>query len=515
LLDFNSKPLKNNSKYIYSLVLLYFIISIVGILHHELWLDEAHHWLLSRDSETFLDLVKNTRYEGHPILWNILLYGITRFTLNPFWMQFLHILISTSVMFLFLRKAPFSLIFKTLFIFGYFMIFEYNLISRNYILGVLFLFLACSVFKDRDEKFILLSIYLALAANVHLMFCVITFALFLTLQLENFQNKQSFKKTYIIGTFIFGIGLLIAIIQILPPDDSLFLIRITKLPLSEKFVKGFISLFKGLITIPDFRTIHFWNSNLLVNLNKPFAAILGLLVYVIPLLLFFKNRKTLFFVYVALFGTQIFFFTTQLGATRYDGMTYLIIIIALWIENYYSDDTNKLSSFLYSKKLILLKKPIVYSILIIHFTSGVFAYTKDFKDSFTSSKETVDYLKKKKLNGLPIISVGCEATALSPYLEKKVWFLCSGSYQSYCRWNSACKFDVSKNNIIPLITNYLNTTDSAVFISNSFIIKNAKPNVWINANDKIKIRFLKKFDNDIVRNTQYYVFEVIKINAPK
>ena len=462
-----------------------------------------------------MDLIKNTRYEGHPILWNILLYGITRFTLNPFWMQFLHILISTSVVFLFLKKAPFSLTFKTLFIFGYFMIFEYNLISRNYILGVFFLFLACSVFKDRERKIILLSIYLTLAANVHLMFCVIAFAMFLTLQLENFQNKQLFRKKVIIGSFIFGVGLLIAIIQIIPPDDSLFLIRIAKMPLNEKFVKGFVSLFKGLITIPDFRTIHFWNSNLLVNINKPFAGVLGILVYLIPLLLFFKNKKTLFFVYIALFGAQVFFFMTQLGATRYDGMTYLIIIVALWIENYYTDDTNKLSAFLYSKKLALLKKPIIYSILLIHFTSGVFAYAKDYKDSFTSSKETVDYLKKKRLDRLPIISVSCEATALSPYLGKKVWFLCSGSFESFCRWNSASKCAAFQTNIIPLITNFLRTKDSAVFVSSSFKIKNAKPNVWINANDKIKIRFLKKFDNVIIKNMGYYVYEVAKITVPK
>ncbi len=150
--------MKKETTYLILLTAIYFAVSLDGILHHELWLDEAHHYLLARDSNSFIELVKNTRYEGHPILWNTLLYGITRFSLNPFWMQFLHILISTSVVFIFLRKAPFNWIFKTLFIFGYFMIFEYNVISRNYILGVLFLFLACSVFEKRKENFILLTV---------------------------------------------------------------------------------------------------------------------------------------------------------------------------------------------------------------------------------------------------------------------------------------------------------------------------------------------------------------------
>ena len=261
--------MKIETKYLYFLTLLYFTISWIGILHHELWLDEAHHWLLARDSTSIFDLVKNTRYEGHPILWNVLLYAITRFTWNPFSMQVFHILISTSVVFLFLRKAPFSWIFKTLFIFGYFMIFEYNLISRNYILGILFLFLACSVFKERDRKFLLLSFYLAVAANVHLMFSVLSFALFITVVWEQHQQRLLFKKrNYNWGCIIFGFGLFLAIIQIVPPADSTFFNHVNEMAFSEKFTKGFISLFKGLITIPDFTTIHFWNSNLIINWSK-------------------------------------------------------------------------------------------------------------------------------------------------------------------------------------------------------------------------------------------------------
>lgn len=502
--------MKKDKTYLYVLTSLFFVVSFIGILHHELWLDEAHHWLLSRDSETLMHLIKNTRYEGHPILWNILLYIITRFTLNPFWMQFLHILTSTSVVFLFLRKAPFSLIFKTLFIFGYFMIFEYNLISRNYILGILFLFLACSVFKNRDKKFILLSIYLALAANVHLIFCVITFALFLTLQLENFQNKQLLKKTSIIGSFIFGIGLLIAIIQIIPPDDSLFLIRITKMPLGEKFIKGFISLFKGLIIIPDFRTIHFWNSNLLLNINKPFAAILGLLVYIIPLLLFFKNKKTLFFVYIALFGTQIYFFTTQIGATRYDGMTYLIIIIALWIENYYPIDNYKLKDFLTSLKLTLFRKQVVYCILIIQFCSGIYAYSMDLVYPFSSAKETIEFTKKNSCQGTEIISLNCEGTSLSAYLEKKIYFLCNQSFQSFCHWNFDCSGNMTKEKTIQMLTDYIKNHNDILFIS-SYSLGNEKSKNWIILNSKIKARFIKKFDKNIVKKSNYYIFEISKI----
>jgi hypothetical protein len=120
---------------------LFFGVSFIGIYFHELWMDESHHFLLGRDSNSLSDLYKNTRYDGHPILWNYLLHIITRFSANPFYIQLLHIVISSSIAYIFLKKTPFKLWFKIAFLLSYFMLYEYTIISRNYNLGVLFLFL--------------------------------------------------------------------------------------------------------------------------------------------------------------------------------------------------------------------------------------------------------------------------------------------------------------------------------------------------------------------------------------
>ena len=504
--------LKFKEKHIYFLTLLYFIISWIGILHHEFFIDEAHHWLLARDSNSIIDLIKNTRIEGHPLLWSSLLYGITRLTTNPFWMQFFHILISTSFVFVFLKKAPFNWLFKILFIFGYFIVFEYNLISRNYSLGILFLFLACSVFKDRSIKFLLLCFYLAIASNTHLIFSVIAFALFLVLLIEQFQNKQLFKPKNILGFLIFGLGLLSILIQIKTTNSTWLLDPIAKIPFGERLIKGFISFFKGLITIPDFRTIRFWNSNLLVNLSKPVSGIFALLIYFVPLLLFFKNKKTLYFVYFALIGTQIFFFVTQRAATRFHGMTYITIIIALWIEYYYNSEDYKLKDYLHSLKLTLFKNTIIYSILIIHFISGIYAYSMDYIYPFTSAKETIDYLKPKKIVSQEIVTVTCDGTLLSAYLERKIYFLCDESLQSFCRWDSSCAGSVTQEKAIVMLTDYMNSDKKILFISYYPLTNNFNNKKWVQLNNSIKVRFIKKFDINIVDKSNYYIFEVSKIS---
>src|SRR5688572_7372207 len=81
-------------------------ISLIGTLCHEIWMDEAHHWLLGRDSKNLFDLWQNTRYEGHPILWNVILFAISRFSYNPLWMQLAHWLVAIAVVFVFIRYSP-------------------------------------------------------------------------------------------------------------------------------------------------------------------------------------------------------------------------------------------------------------------------------------------------------------------------------------------------------------------------------------------------------------------------
>ncbi len=498
-----------DTKYLILLALLYFAVSFVGILHHELWLDEAQHWLLARDSNSVSELVQNIRLEGHPLLWSLMLFFITRFTSDPFWMQLLHILISTTAVIVFLRKAPFDGLFKVLFIFGYFMVFEYNLISRNYSLGILFLFLACTLFEKREQRFSSICLLLALAMNTHLLFSVPAFALFLTLLVEQIQNRQFFKNRFLAGYFVFAVGLLLILIQIKTTDSDWLLDPINQLPFEERIVDGYVSFFKGIIAVPDFRTIHFWNTNLVVNWSKPLAAILALLIYLLPLVLFFKNRKTLFFIYSALIGTQIFFFITQRSATRFHGMTFMLIIIGLWMEHYYSQEDSKLKRFLTSIKLALFQKPIIYTILLIHFCSGIYAYSMDFKYPFASAKQAVDYLKNRKTNTKKIVSISCEGTLVSAYLERKIYFLLEGSNESFCHWDSnfSC---LNNKSIIEMLSAYAAAEHSFVCVSNQPI--NGIPQyMWTPANDKIRIRLLEGFHQAIIPNMDYYIYEVSKI----
>ena len=68
----------------YFAIFVYSLLVFYGIFHHEMWMDESHHWLVARASVYLTDLFENYRYDGHPILWGVLMWITGKFTSNLF-----------------------------------------------------------------------------------------------------------------------------------------------------------------------------------------------------------------------------------------------------------------------------------------------------------------------------------------------------------------------------------------------------------------------------------------------
>src|SRR5689334_12623345 len=94
---------------LYFIILICFsVLSVVGVLNHEVWLDEAHHWLFARDSDSIQELWSNMRYDGHPILWNILLFYISRISRDVIGMQLLNVVLAVAAIGVFLFCSPYK-----------------------------------------------------------------------------------------------------------------------------------------------------------------------------------------------------------------------------------------------------------------------------------------------------------------------------------------------------------------------------------------------------------------------
>jgi hypothetical protein len=145
-----------------------------------MWFDELQAWNIARASHSLGDLYTNLRYEGHPILWYLPLFAITRFTHDPHAMQVLQWAIATATMALVLFRAPFSIPVRVAVLAGYCFAFEYGVISRSYGLSTLLIVGTLVALARPDPRWAAGGVLLALVAWTSLPGAVLAIAVAVT-----------------------------------------------------------------------------------------------------------------------------------------------------------------------------------------------------------------------------------------------------------------------------------------------------------------------------------------------
>jgi hypothetical protein len=213
------------------LILLPFLfITLTLTLDHEPWRDEAQAWLIARESPDLLHLLSRMGYEGTPGLWHFLLYPLAQLGLPYSSMNILNLLIMLSAVFLFVAYSPFTRLHKLFFTFGYFILFEYTVIARNYGLTVFLLFLIFSLHNHRFKKLLPYAAILFLLANASLFGFLMSLVLFslLFFELSKEQGLISLQAAQIhlklnrkeISALLMAFsGFFLAVFQLFPPAD--------------------------------------------------------------------------------------------------------------------------------------------------------------------------------------------------------------------------------------------------------------------------------------------------------
>ncbi|BAY86981.1 hypothetical protein NIES267_64920 [Calothrix parasitica NIES-267] len=531
------RPIKNNSvlsKYFtYSncLILIFFIVSFIGILNHEMWRDETQAWLLARDSSTIIDLYQNLKYEGHPGLWHLCLFFIAKFTHNPFSMQLFHILISTASVYIFVKLSPFNIIEKTLFTFSYFSLFEYNLISRNYNLGLLLVFMFCYLFTSQNRNYILTFLSLALLANTNIYGLIICLCLSLTLIIDTvrlykigqYQPDSKRARNLTIGLIILFLGIGLSIFQLFPAavQDTAKDIQqnIGEQTVVSRFDFIFIMLKRlgyairaiwySYVPIPDFFEYHFWSHNIVRNnyFLILFASLVSLFLIFFSTLIFINKPLALFFYLSATSGILIFTWLKFQGTLRHHGNLFIIFLASIWISRCFKESYNIPKLFHIHKITSYCKKNhkrVITIILVIQMISGIYAYSMDLIHPFSKSKVAANYIKKERLNESFILAdKNTIVSPISAYANLKIYYLAYDKLGSFFD-NPQTKFIKNQSELIDKIK--LEIQDSK--IKNILILSYP---LKIQTND-LKFTKLKYFDNSIVGEERYYIYAVERNN---
>ncbi|MBR6099351.1 hypothetical protein IKP85_06360, partial [bacterium] len=125
--------MKLNSKIFGVIVLiLWVLITLLRVSHHQPWYDEAHAYMLAQNL-TIPELIAEMKYEGHLLVWYLLIMPFAKLKLwYPYPMQILNWLSAFIALLVMWKKAPFHPVTKTIITFSYPFIAEMPVIARCY-----------------------------------------------------------------------------------------------------------------------------------------------------------------------------------------------------------------------------------------------------------------------------------------------------------------------------------------------------------------------------------------------
>ncbi|HTL81743.1 MAG TPA: hypothetical protein VL651_08560 [Bacteroidia bacterium] len=484
-------------KYVLPVFVIYVALVFCGIFHHEIWLDEAHHWCLARDSSSLSELIYNARYDGHPLLWNILLYALAHFTNDPLAMQILNGMIISIAVLIFLHNAPLPFYISTAVIFGYFFLYEYSVLSRNYGLIFLFLTLICAIYPDRKKKYLLYLILLFLLSQAHLFATIIASVLLVLFLFENFKSE---KKIFIISSFVFIlIGVFILFTAIPPAGHFLYQYDVDKWYSFKRIGKAASVMWKGLFPFPDVTSGHPWNSNLVIALSKSVAIIPSVVAWIIPLVLLRKKRMLFFFYSSAFVIAGFIFLSPLIVGERHCGIFYLLLLAAMWMERKDASGAEQkiISHKIYSRSSVIL----FILILVVQFSAGIILYATDLRKPFSEAKEVSEWIRKNNLeNELIIVHDHTTGPAISAYLGIPVFYLEEHRAGSFCQWN-ADPFIIPDESIGRAMENEnFRPGQTILFVNNR----------KLDLSDKSDFTFDTAFTNGMVKAEEYYIYSVRK-----
>ncbi len=421
------------------LLVAFFALGLLQILNHPLWQDEWQAWLLAKDSRSLADLFHNLRYEGHPALWYLALFGLSRATAHPLAMQLLHLGLATGAVYLVLRFSPFTRLQKILFTFGYFPFFEYAVISRNYAAGIFLIFAFCALFpRAFPRKYPVLAGLLFLLCQTSIYGLLVALALGAALLIGGLTARPHkplpAKADLITAGLILGAGVLASIWQLLPAPDSGFAAGWRFSPDWPAAVRSLNTVWESYVPLPSFQ-MHFWNTNFI---GQPYLKFcLALLLLGLACWRFRRQPAVLLWFSLGTLALLSFTYTKYFGSIRHHGHLFILFLAACWLSPDFPVRPGQPGN---RGHLGGVGGPprqgLITALLAVQLTAGLLAAGLAFYYPFSAGRETAHYIRVSGLDYRLIAGEADDAASVvSGYLHRQIFYLCSNRWGTFVIWD--------------------------------------------------------------------------------
>lgn len=392
----------------------FFVLMLLwNLSHHRLWGDELQAWSIVRTSNSLSELFQNLEYEGHPALWHLILYPLTRLTGDPVALKFVQGAFSSLALGLLWFRSPFKLPEKVLISSSYHFLFSYAVLARPYAIGIVL----CMIFVDSrrrlDERPWLAWLLLGLMANVQFFFALMSVALAF-LWLGRADNPKRLVRGFPIYLFLSGLAAL-CVLRAGALGESTF-------PWHLYYNSGRLTT-----TCSSFGNAFFpigemgrWES-----ISPKLPPIAGFYLGLLLLLMLWKYLWPDKLAWLTFTGyctvTLAFFYLRHGGESWHYGLFYIFFITTVWLS---LERGNKLGS----RGLLLL-------LLFLSVPGGIKAVVGSTIQPTSSNQAAAEWIEKKGLEKKFWIAYPTfPALAVSAYLDRPLYTLETGSEASFTRW---------------------------------------------------------------------------------
>lgn len=405
-------------------VILAVYIIFVGLIinAHELWGDELHSWNIAKASDSFSDLITNTRYEGHPPLWYTLMWLLSKCTHNLVYLQYLQFIIICAAVYLLLFHSSLPVAAKALLPFGYYFLYEYGAFSRNYAVALLLAFSICILLTRKHTKTTwLYYLLLFLLSNTHLLGALLAGSLHLCYMLMRRGNKKTIMLHLCAGVIVF----LPALFCIFPPSDSELSMSFWMSHWNSDHLSYIAAApAKAFFPVPDWHHHHFWNSNILADNKSPAATgSVSLLLSGIAVFIIRRDKKALTLFLVNLLLTCVIAFIFPLTSARYVGFIFIAFIIACWLHTA-------------EKPLQPMEMLMLRLLLLLQICGSIIAVPRDLTQPFSNAYKVNEVLEKIPKGEKTVTDYWC-LNNVAAYADKPFYCIELRENTRFLRWDDA------------------------------------------------------------------------------
>ncbi|MCU0563807.1 MAG: hypothetical protein MUE48_07685 [Desulfobacterales bacterium] len=394
-------------------------LSVFGLLHHEPWRDEAQAWLIARDCPDLACVLRTAGYEGHPVLWHLVLRPLARVGLPFSSAKLVHLLIVLAAVFLFLRNAPLPRHQKVLFICGYFVAYEYTLLVRNYAMGFLVLFAVASIHPERFRRPLAYAALLALMANTALYGLVIALVLAAVYLLELRAAVPGPRRGRLAAAAaLAAAGFALCLWQLWPPADVLppaahtgqIKTSLFNLSLSQgHFSVVSKSLVGAFLPVPLWE-VQYWNTRLAYAplqdggflegaspwLRWAWGTLIVCPALVSVAMIARRTVPVLGYLASSLALLSVFFLVYE-GGARHHGFIFMVFVFWWWVGGGYGE--NRWSRTPWARRWLGDKAcgRLMTGFLLVQAAAAAAAYTHDVRYEFSSGRSAAAFLETEGL----------------------------------------------------------------------------------------------------------------------